>query len=197
VKREWIKIKDYETVTITLPPDSDPGKLVGAVSDTKCPILVEFRIEEAFEINGSARDGRQTLVVRADDKAGLVAETVCHELGHSMGMTIFDGLSKKPPGTDDAKHVDGGGTYYASPWNGQGIGASGFRRGHTGKHCAKAVADLTQQSFYDAGGTCLMFGEGKLTESRAAYCDTCLDYIKARNLVDLHGDWGNRKDDDF
>ena len=197
VSREWIKIKDYDTVTITLPPSSVPGKLVGAVSDKKCPILVEFKIEEAFEINGSAGSGSQVLVLKPDDKAGLTAETVCHELGHSMGMAIFPGLSKKPPGPDDAKHVDESGTYYSNPWNGQTVGADGFRSGHKGKHCAKGVADLTQQSFFDKGGTCLMFGEGKLTESRAAYCAACLDYIKARNLVDLHSDWDDREDDDY
>ncbi|RMG09523.1 MAG: carboxypeptidase regulatory-like domain-containing protein [Planctomycetota bacterium] len=192
VQLGWFKYKDHHNVEINLPRGSEPGSFVGGLSATSCPVLVEFEILQAFGINGAAWDGRQILCLRTD-APGSCASTVCHELGHSMGMTIMAGRSKEPPGLPPAKHVDNGGVYYL---NGTPVG-NGLRNSHVGPHCATGVEDLTQPSFAGASGNCILFGEGGAKDTRPNFCETCIGYLKARRLTDIVSDWNSRAADEY
>jgi len=68
-------------------PDDDPlpGDLAGNESADKCPIQIEFKMQDTYSINGNSGGGEQLLVLKTASP-GPNASTICHELGHSMGM---------------------------------------------------------------------------------------------------------------
>jgi hypothetical protein len=159
-------------------------------------------------INGNAGGGQQILLLSGERDAVSTAGTVCHELGHSMGMTIVGSKnSPHPPGMVAPRHVDNGGTYYLNlkdpgPW------VNGLRNLHVGGHCANGVSDSdkvdvttpdrygTKANFRgwsptDPGTACIMWGSGGSTaDPRRNYCKTCLDYIRARRLVNVRNSPG-------
>jgi hypothetical protein len=65
--------------------------------------------------------------------------------------------------------------------------------GHQGSHCASG-ADVTAASFESETGTCIMFGSGEQKEppDQDHFCDTCLKFLKARNLADIRSAWRDR-----
>ena len=175
----------------------EAGDIVGAASATKCPINVTFSIVGAYTYNGHAGGGEQVLVLR-DVIPAAVAATVCHELGHSMGMAIMPTTGGDdmpvPPGLEAPKHVDNGGTYYrnksGSPYD------NGFRKRHQGPHCCDGLpgGKKSHQTFKSwsadaANKACIMWGEGGDDDSRTQYCAKCTEYLKARDLRDVRKTW--------
>jgi hypothetical protein len=188
----WIVVKTLEAIEVTLPTGGTPtaplpGDLVGPLSDTKCPIRFSFKIARHYGINGNSGGGRQVMVLKTANPTGC-AETVCHELGHSMGMTVMAGKSENPPGMPAAKHVDDGGCFYV---NGTPPGG-GKRDIHKGGHCATGLADMTVMSYAGLKGTCILWGAGGVGITRDAFCDTCKKYIKARKLTNIRSAWASR-----
>jgi hypothetical protein len=153
---------------------------VGPFGPGKCPIAIYFKAALNGMSNGSALMGRQTMVMRRPKKS--VAATICHELGHSMGQTVFvrgggnpDRRKKPPLGMPDPKDVDDTpiGDYYDD------------RHGHQGSHCSKGVAKTAPVgTMSNSAGSCIMFGSGRDEEepTRSDYCEQCQKYIKARRL---------------
>jgi hypothetical protein len=179
-----------------------PGDFVGAASAAKCPVLIEFTADGTSSINGNAGSGSQLLVLKTD-LPGPCASTVCHELGHSMGMTVMPqtGVSKvpTPPDLDTPKHVDNGGWYYrnkdSAPYT------NGFRNLHKGGHCAngmpankKAHEKFNGWSPGAADDVCIMWGSGGTADNRKNYCDDCKMVLKARQLDDIRSQWQGRAD---
>lgn len=192
MKKTWITHKDWSNFTITIPSGEAPGTFVGALDATHCPVTAELQWEETYEINGCASSPQVLVYVPNDDRYGI---TYCHELGHSMGMTIMHRGSKAAPGLTAPKHVDEGGDYYRSVWySGETKGSNGIRN-HAGSHCAFSVADKTAATFDEGDGTCALFGEGPGV--RTGFCPTCVEHIRARKLTDLRADWDGRADDDY
>ena len=203
----WLSFSDYMHVRVQLPVSPNttpahqktlPGDFAGpAETDTQCKVQVKFDCVTAYEINGNSSGGMQILVLSATATPGAVASTVCHELGHSMGMTIVPGLANDlaPPGLT-AKHIDNDGTSYV---NGSGPYSftDGKRNRHKGGHCAFSVpaADKAHETFNEWSPTadgCIMFGESGDADTNPAYCPTCLEIIKARRLEDIRGAWTGR-----
>lgn len=186
--------------SVTLPtrnPDEapKPGDFVGpAETPTQCRINLTFDLWLFHAINGSNSSVNQTLVFTPPPRTkGALASTMCHELGHAMGMTIMPDRSKHPPGTDAAKHVDNGGVYYLN-----GTGGAGLRDLGKGSHCATGVTtNLSDPKFEGGSGTCIMFHSGGDADSRQSFCDVCAGYLKARKLTDLRSSWKDRNDEDY
>lgn len=183
VSRSWINASNMAWLKITLPPEI--ASFVGAASDTKCPVVVKFTVRTAFEINGSAAGVEQTMVFKGDKPAAMAC-TICHELAHSMGLTVFgSGPYKRPPpaGIKSPKAVPKG-TMYTG-------------KGHTGSHCADGLSDDERKlaSYGDVtSGKCIMFGSGgEDPPRRTKFCDTCLEILIARRLDDLASRWADRK----
>ena len=173
----------------------EAATLVGALGAAKCPIKVKWKWKTADPYNGSASGGRQLMNVGRPLKP--VACTICHELGHSMGMTVLEKATdnthvakdqpsifqRKPPeGLEYPPPVPAGDTYDG--------------HSHTGSHCAASLTVVQKglASYGGLGGTCIMFGEGgdDPEPSRDSYCDSCKKYLKARNLSDLKSNWTAR-----
>lgn len=179
-----------------------PGDIVGPASATKCPILIEFTADGTNSINGNAGSGSQLMCLKTD-LPGPCAATVCHELGHSMGMSVMpqSGASKvpTPPDLDTPKHVDNGGWYYRDLPNGPYT--NGFRNLHKGGHCANGMpaAKRAHAKFngWSPGATddvCIMWGSGGSDDNRKNYCDDCKMVLKARRLDDIRTQWAGRTD---
>ena len=181
--RSWFVHKDHKKLEIKL--GGDAAALVGAASATKCPIKISFKWATAGGINGNAGDGRQLMVMRRPPKAA--ASTICHELGHSMGQTVklAGTFAKKPPhGLPYPELVPTGDVYDG--------------KGHTGTHCAHGVSNKAAATYKAEKGDCIMFGSGNddPEPSRANFCDTCIVYIKARNLTDVRERFKDRVEKD-
>ncbi len=202
----WFTQPDWLTVKIQLPKRAAPtdplkvGDIVGPETATTAPVKVYFKVYTCDAYNGGALRDQQTMVLRLNDLDGT-AQTLCHELGHSMGMTLGEGMDApvrdraKPPGTDVPKHVDGtpAGPYYSNGTEGK----KGHRvNGHIGLHCASGAITLWGQpsaTWKSSGtsGACLMWGAGAAT--RVAFCIVCKAYIRARNLSDISTDFSSSR----
>lgn len=197
----WFKFETYNKLVLTLPKAKagDPGHFLKADQG----VFVKFEIDDCYEVNGAAAQTQQILVIPSADAdkipdatAGGRSGTVCHELGHRMGMTIMAGRSKTPKGMVEAKHVDNGGIYYR---NGAAPYINGVRAIHVGGHCAHGIAgpDLTASDFNSASGDCIMFGTGDPdVDSRQGFCATCKEYIKGRKLTSIIDNWNALTDED-
>lgn len=176
-----------------------PGDFVGAASATKCPVNVTYSVVGAYTYNGHAGGGKQVLVLR-NVIPQAIAATVCHELGHAMGMSVmpdeYGDEIPMPPDlpADLAKHVDNGGAYFrdkdAAPFN------NGFRERQQGPHCSHGMppARRPHRKFdnWTASGAspvCLMWGEGGSEDSRTQFCPNCTKILKARDLRDVRKEW--------
>lgn len=199
----WLSMKTYTKLNCKLPTSPGgtaehlkilPGDFVGpSETDTKCKVTVGFSVETTYEINGNAGDGKQLMVLRT---AGPASETVCHELGHSMGMCIIPGTTNEPgPPNVEIKHVDNGGTYYfdskTGPWT------NGLRNLHRGGHCSHGIpngkkSDSKFDGWNPTANGCIMWGSGGDTETRPSYCPKCTEIIKARRLEDIRTDSASR-----
>jgi hypothetical protein len=187
----------------TLPAGSadKPGEFTGDPSATKCPVNIEFKMDGTYGINGNAGGGKQLLVLR-DAVPGPCSSTVCHELGHAMGMAVMPHTGGSaypvPPGLSKPKHVDESGWYYL---NGPSPFSGGIRNLHVGPHCADGMpganrSDPKFNDWYPAGGdsVCIMWGSGGDDDTRKQYCTVCTDILKARELTDVRGAWSGRAD---
>ena len=173
----------------------DAAALAGSLSETKCPIKVSWKWRTADPYNGSASGGRQLMNLGRPVRP--VACTICHELGHSMGMTVLDKAT-------DSTHVAKGQTsvFQCKPPEGLPYpdpvpdGDAYDGHDHTGDHCASGLTKAQKSGDHYGGlkGTCIMFGEGgdAKNPSRNAFCATCAKYLKARNLADLKTGWAAR-----
>jgi hypothetical protein len=194
LEESWFKFEAFDKLTVTLPKakPGDPGYFIKPDQS----VFIKFEIDNCYEINGAAAQTQQILVIPSADAdkisdatAGGRSGTVCHELGHRMGMTIMAGRSKTPKGMPAAKHVDNGGIYYR---NGGAPFVNGVRAIHVGPHCAHGIpgTDLPNKSFNDVSGDCIMFGSGDpAVDSRTKFCDTCKDYLKGRKLASIIDNW--------
>jgi hypothetical protein len=197
VDAAWFSTPNQAILRISLPPGSVPGRLIAPVGgEVPVAVTVTFKMKGAYGINGNSARLGQIIVFKPAAPKSMVA-TLCHELGHSFGMTIMPNKNKVPPGMPAAKHVDNGGPYYRNPATGEVGGAAGIRDCHKGSHCADGL-DATLVSFAGKAGTCIMFGEGGSDEAKArtSFCATCKKYVKARNLADLATSFETRPDAD-
>jgi len=205
--------KDMYRIKVTLPvradPDDDPlpGDLAGNESADKCPIQIEFKMQDTYSINGNSGGGEQLLVLKTASP-GPNASTICHELGHSMGMTSMPNPNTTParpapptpPGLTAPKHVDNGGLYYV---NKKTPLSAGQRDRHAGGHCSFGMPgnkrskkpDFEKWSAGPNDNVCIMWGEGGSHDNRKHYCPICLKYLKARRLEDIRSRWDNRAAD--
>jgi hypothetical protein len=184
----------HNKIKLTLPRDSSsaPGSLAGPESATKCPIRVKFKLREVNTAGGGYQRGEQVAFLHP--RVDIAAFLFCHELGHSVNMTIF-GQCVPPPGLDAPKHVDEEGTYYRhSKLTTEVAGSGGIRTPGQGEHCAsgldnKAAADYPKDT--PAQG-CVMFGFAPARTSTERqdpipFCDVCAEYIKAQEMTKLAG----------
>jgi hypothetical protein len=186
---------NHHKFALDLPAASanDPGKFVGALSDTKCPIKITIRFEPHHGGNGLAGAGAQKgeILVRWGINCPLsITDTFLHELGHQYDMSAYNiaadahapGL-RKPKNTTEAEDIN---EY-------KNVGANGHyydRHGHAGPHCAWGLSDVEKAlaSYGGLTGTCTMYGEGPRDDTRRkrlAFCTQCTDYIRARDLSAL------------
>lgn len=204
----WLSVKTYRQVACQLPTSTAgtaahkctlPGDFTGAAeSDTECPVSIKFSCHVGGEINGNSGGGSQIMVLR-EVVDGALSETVCHELGHSMGLSVVPGLENDllPPGLT-TKHVDNGGTSYV---NGDGPYAltDGKREIHKGGHCAFSIPanKRADTAFLDWSPTagCIMWGSGGNTETRTMFCPECLAILKARRLEKITSAFAGRAAD--
>ena len=187
VDAAWFKSFKYDKIKVVLPVSSPvdhsmPGDFVGVESATKCPVTVNFTIKWGGIINGNSGQGKQLFQFRpAPRTSGAMASTLCHELAHSMGMTILAGRSGVAPGMDPALHVDNGGDYYRNST----VNGPGLRNIGVGGHCADGVPSKVWPKFNGGSGTCILFHEGGDADTRGAYCATCKLHLKARRLTNI------------
>ena len=189
---DCIKFTNIREFGVELPSTraEDPGHLVGAsVTADKCPIEVRMRFESPYVGLGLAGQGAQTgenLVVYNADSPECTVDVLLHELGHSMGQTVFG--SKKPPkGLPKPKTISEVDSKYSS--NGT-LGHVYTKHGHSGPHCAYGLSDSQKglNDYSGKGGICILFGENPgydPSPATAGFCPQCSDYIKARDLRDL------------
>lgn len=160
--------------------------LVGPAGAAKCPIRIKLKWFTYYEINGNAGQGEQTMVV--DRPHPSTACTICHELGHSMGMAVLESNAKSrkappPAGLAYPKTVLEGGDVYDDT------------HGHKGAHCANGCpgrpVGAAKFSFSGKQGTCIMFGEGADEEvpKRQNFCAGCLTQIKGRRIESIKVVW--------
>jgi hypothetical protein len=193
-----LAVADIELVTKTrfkVKLTGDAAALVGKASKTKCPIKVKWKWQTADPYNGSANGGRQLMNLGRPVRP--VACTICHELGHSMGMTVLEKAT-------DATHVAKGqpSVFQRKPPEGLAYpppvpdGESYDGHDHTGSHCASGLTKAQKSGDHYGGmkGICIMFGEGgdEKNPTRDSFCETCAKYLKARNLSDLKTNWTAR-----
>ncbi len=203
-----VELVDARKVKFKLPTRASnadplkPGDVVGPNSSTKCRIIVWVSLDSAAEFNGQVWTGYQWLALRTA-AAGSCASTVCHELGHAMGMSIMHASgdvtvkSPTPPGLEEPKHVDNGGTYYIQHATDY---TNGQRNRHQGPHCCDGMprGKRGRKPTFDDWGAdagasvCIMWGEGGDEDVRQHYCQTCLKYLKARQLTDIRSAWMGR-----
>jgi hypothetical protein len=175
-----------------------PGDFAGAASPTTCPVNISFTIYGSYTYNGHAGGGSQLLVYR-NAPGPAIASTVCHELGHAMGMSIMPLPTGQampiPPGLPPIKHVDDGGTYYRNNYHAADY-TNGMRNRHQGPHCCTGMPTPKRpHSTFEGWGTggatqvCIMWGEGGDGDDRTQYCPVCTEYIKARDLRDIRKQW--------
>jgi len=209
MKVAWLSVKDYVTINVKLPKSAGtvpaykrtlPGDFVGpAETDDQCQVMVKYSYANGGEINGNSGGGSQIMVLRAAATADALSETVCHELGHSMGMAVIPGLNNDllPPGLA-TKHVDNGGTSYV---NGDAPFplTDGKRDLHKGGHCALNVPDAKRADVTFSGWSpdtvttsCIMWGSGDNVATRPEFCGECLKIVKARRLDDIKSQFVGR-----
>ncbi len=186
----------HTKVKITLPTNAPPGTIVGEESAEKCPIKVTLTLNEVEPFAGGYSMGIQPTYYLA--RTDIFAHTLCHELGHAMGMTPID--QPPPPGLDAPKSVDDGGTYFCdlkykrqhTSGYDETKGGGGVRTPGVGPHCAEGVSSKTDPEYSDTipDSGCVMYwivpklGSAE-RESPFLFCAACTEFIKAQPLTSL------------
>ncbi len=171
---------------------TDPGSFVGAATDHTCPILLDITFQPHVPIGGGAKPNLPEALITLLSTQGFArrdeetAYVIAHELGHKMKMSahgrIADALA---PGLPQVATVGEAEPRY--PVNGAN-GHVYVDKGHQGAHCAYGFSDdEKRQPVYleskDADAECLMFG--RVGADRYEFCEQCVDYICALDLVDI------------
>ncbi|KMQ50233.1 hypothetical protein CHISP_2904 [Chitinispirillum alkaliphilum] len=196
----WTITNNYREITF-IPPEDLRGH-IGNNVEPKCSIQIRMKIKTSYEINGNSRGHQQVMVFKKEYPLAMAC-TICHELGHNMGMTILKGRNSLPPGLPFPKNVDelldddSGeyGYYYRNRTSTKEVYGSNGVRGpnHVGSHCAfgisrrHSLSNLRRQN-----GSCIMYGEGGNVVTRNNYCPVCSRYLKARHLNDIVKTWIGR-----
>jgi hypothetical protein len=113
---------------------------------------------------GGDSSGNSIVVTPESDTS--MSATLCHELGHALGMTDLTGVNIT--GMGDAKAIQ------------QAHGRTYTGKGHQGGHCAEGLSQSqydTLDNFEGKSGACIMFGES--SSSRRGYCDRCTPVFRA------------------
>ncbi len=176
------------------------GRLAGPLSEKMCPVEVTISYVKAHEQGGSnilQAPNYNSIILKQDDPI-YVAQVLLHELGHSVGMTIYDaptkntssgiGVYRLPPGLKPSKAVDE---------KDKKTGRHGnvyVDHGHCGPHCAAGLSDDEKKLARYRGlkGGCILFGGP--TKDTAYFCEQCRTNMKARDLSDFYT-IANKKDD--
>ncbi len=183
-----------ELVMVKLPDASAPAKLVGALSATKCPIIVTVELKGHHSGLGLAGQGAEqgTLLSVFSTRNPVSATHIAlHELGHQYNLTTYSQADdahapgiKKRNSTDEAeaivayKHNGDKGHYYTG-------------KGHSGSHCAYGLSDDDKsKTQFDQGAArakCIMFGSSAIEDAgySRSFCPQCSELIRARDLSAL------------
>jgi hypothetical protein len=168
-------------VTLPAAAPTDPGNLAGALSATKCPIKITARVEAAgagLGLSGQGAQAGENLVFYNPTAVDASVDVALHELCHSLGLTKPatwpPGMTARPLSYSGAPGAFAAGT----------AGGIYDGHGHSGWHCSYGVAaaDLGNNSYGGAGGTCVMFGENSgtgATLATAGFCPKCKEHLIA------------------
>jgi hypothetical protein len=183
-------VTEFELVLPSAAP-SDPGSFVGRIdSPTHCPVEIEIVFEAAEQGLGLAGEGVQAgenLVVYNHTAPDSFVDVLLHELGHSMGQTVYVDEYSPPKGLATPKSTNEKDAKYA--YNGT-KGHVYIGKKHSGPHCAYGLNDAEKKSasYKNRSGSCIMFGENSADGPSLAttgFCPQCMEYIKARDLRNL------------
>lgn len=163
-----------------------PEELVGAETDTTCPISWKLNADLVNGLPGISLPGTPDVFLSMFGNNEASVGLITHELGHKMGMAPFiNGINDRvgnPPGMPTPLHVDNGGHYYRDGFpNGNGL----RNNGHIGPHCNGTALN---------GDRCTMFGLYNMAVKKTTplFCPDCLSYLQSRDLTDIHSRWEGR-----
>jgi hypothetical protein len=184
----WFKLPDALS--------ADPGKFVGPLSASKCPISIAFD----YDVHGSGvgcaygGDGcdqsevdlRGSMLVVFHSGSKLVTgNTAIHEAGHLFALTPYDAPADTvAPGIAQTKKFD-----ETEVPEFQHNGTKGHHyaaHGGSGPHCAYGLSDAGkgQPTFQD--GKCTMFGSGPSADAGRVIaprlCPQCSMLLRARDM---------------
>lgn len=206
LEQGWFSHPTIRQIKLVLPCRVDgnspllAGDIVGALSATKCPIEWEVKIHSTYNFNGCALKGMQEMALRRD--AGPLSSTLCHELGHDMGLSPFRNGAQNQcglaPGMPDPGNVDStppGMPYLDCKPFKVPVG-NGLRDIHRGPHCSTGLtaAQRAAPKLGGGSGSCIMFGSSHAgdVDGRTGYCPVCMFHLKSRALSDLRTSWTSR-----
>ncbi|HNY29519.1 MAG TPA: hypothetical protein PKO15_01405 [Fibrobacteria bacterium] len=204
--QKWFSHPNINQVKMDLPKRANanapflPGDIVGALSGTNCPIEWQVKISSTNELNGSALNGTQEMALRRN--SGPLSSTLCHELGHDMGLSPFRNGAQDEcglaPGMPEPGHVDSvpPGMPYLDCKVFKLLPGNGLRDIHRGPHCSTGLTAIQRADDRLGGGqgSCIMFGSSHAgdADGRTGYCDVCMLQLKSRTLKDLRTTWSAR-----
>jgi hypothetical protein len=168
-------------------PDTDktkPGKFVGPLTGTTCPIKITYKYQSHYEPLGQNGKNLINLTYNKSNERHI-AIAIFHELGHALGLAVVpEKCNAYAPGVTPTNWVKDNDTVYNHNGN---KGHIYVDRGHKGPHCAYGLSDddkdiLKVPDFKtlddDKKGPCLMFGQVN-NNMRIGFCPQCTIYIKA------------------
>jgi len=183
------------SIAVNLPnaADGDPGKFVGAASDTKCPIELSVKFTGHHGGLGLAQGGKILTVLNKDHPKSS-AKIVIHELGHLMNLSGHDvAADANSPGLPKRKNVTENLDIDAYKDNGS-KGHTYVGKGHSGPHCAYGLSDADKadgRNKYDiaaARAKCVMFGSASFDDATVGLrklCVECAEFARARDVARL------------
>jgi hypothetical protein len=184
----------WKKIVVKLPGGSDPAKLAGALSDTKCPIMAVVELKGHAEGLGLAGQGPQRgslLCVFSTANPISATHITLHELAHQYNMTVYDQADNAhAPGIKKRSSTGEAEALVAYKENGD-KGHYYTGKGHSGSHCAYGLSDVDKgRATYDPGAArakCIMFGSNSIKDAgySRAFCPQCSELIRARDLSAL------------
>lgn len=184
----------FGQVMVKLPDASEPAKLVGALSATRCPIIAKVELKGHHQGLGLAGQGQEKgTLLSVFSTANPISAThiTLHELGHQYNLTTYNQADnahapgiKKRSSTGEAEAI-------AAYKNNGDKGHYYTGKGHSGSHCAYGLSDVDKAgATYDPGGArakCIMFGSSTIKDAgySRSFCPQCSELIRARDLSAL------------